>query len=327
VEALLLRGERVRVLDDLSSGRLENLAEALASGAVEWSEGSVCDGRLLREQLRDCSAVYHLAASVGVAMITAHPAECLRNNVEGVERLFEAVADEPVAPRVLLFSSSEVYGKSESVPLREDGDLVLGPSHISRWSYASGKVMGEFLALSEHRRSGVPVTVVRCFNTCGPRQRSSYGMVIPRLLDQALRGDPLTVYGDGLQTRCFSYVGDVVEQVLRLADHPGAVGQVFNIGADSETTVLELAERISALTGGRSLPQMVPYREVYGESFQDVRRRVPDLSKIRRVIGRLPFTDLDELLRRTLEARLRPEEEEPPAALPTLSRGLAGQAG
>jgi UDP-glucose 4-epimerase len=325
VEALLHRGERVRVLDDLSSGRLENLTQALASGAVEWCQGSVCDGELLREQVRGCSAIFHLAASVGVAMITARPAECLRNNVEGVERLFEVIAEEAAAPRVLLFSSSEVYGKSEDVPLREDGNLVLGPTDVSRWSYASGKVVGEFLALSEYRRSEVPVTVVRCFNTCGPRQRSAYGMVIPRFLDQALQGKPLTIYGDGLQSRCFSYVGDVVEQVLRLAGHPGAIGQVFNIGADHETTVLELADRVVALTGGRSTLLKVPYREVYGESFQDIRRRVPDLSKLRRLIGDLPQTDLDGLLRLTLEARLEAGPEKPEDR--PLAPKCAGQAG
>jgi UDP-glucose 4-epimerase len=300
VEALLQAGETVRVLDDLSSGLLDNLSSASANGRLNVTVGSVCDLPLFRRQMEGCGQVYHLAASVGVALVTAHASECLRNNVEGVQNLFAAVAAQPSPPRVILFSSSEVYGKSDQLPLREDGDLVLGPSHVSRWSYASGKVTGEFLALSEHARSGVPVTVVRCFNTCGPRQRSAYGMVVPRFLDQALAGEPITVYGDGLQTRCFSYVGDVVQGVLRLAECGESVGEIYNIGSDRETTIQELAERVVALAQSPSSIRKVPYDEVFGESFQDVRRRVPDLSKIRGRIGQLPMADLDTLLRSTL---------------------------
>jgi UDP-glucose 4-epimerase len=305
VEALLARGERVRVLDNLSSGRIENLSGAAAGGRLEFTAGSVCDPALVATLMKGCSRVFHLAASVGVGMVTARSLECLRNNVEGVQSLLAAIHQQPRPPRAVLFSSSEVYGKSERIPLREDADLVLGPSDIPRWSYASGKVLGEFLALAEYRTSGLPVTLVRCFNTCGPRQRSTYGMVVPRLIDQAMEGEPLTVFGDGRQTRCFSFVGDVVQGVLRLSEHPQAVGEIYNLGSDRETSLLHLADRVLAVTGSRSPVRLVPYSEVYGDDFEDVRRRVPDMTKTQTLIGELPGTDLDTLLRLTLASRWR----------------------
>ncbi len=303
VEALLRRRERVRVLDDLSTGSLDNLEPSRRLGALEIVVGSVRDPKVFREAITGCGEVYHLAASVGVGMITSSPGECLRNNIEGVENLLAAAQDQPEPPRLMLFSSSEVYGKSNALPLREDGDLVLGPSSVARWSYASGKAAGEFLALAEHARTGLPVVIVRCFNTCGPRQRPTYGMVVPRLLDQALRGEPLSVFGDGRQTRCFSYVGDVVAMVLGLAADPGATGRVFNVGTDRETSVLELAACVLAITGAQSGMRLIPYEEVYGPGFQDVRRRVPDLGAVRGLLGNMPVTSLDELLERTLEDR------------------------
>jgi UDP-glucose 4-epimerase len=299
----LRRGERVRVLDDLSAGRRENLEQAERTGRLELTIGSVCDSALVGRLLEGCSQAYHLAASVGVGMVTDRPAECLNNNVRGVQAVLQAASALKERPRIVLFSSSEVYGKSDQIPLREDGDLVLGPSSVPRWSYASGKVMGEFLALAEHARAGVPVTIVRCFNTCGPRQRATYGMVVPRFLDQAARGEPLTVFGDGIQSRCFSFVDDVVWGVLQLAARPEAVGQIYNIGTDRETTVLELAGRVLTLFPSPSTIRCVPYPEAYGVEFQDVRRRVPDLRKIRGLLGHLPSTDLDSLLRITGESR------------------------
>ena len=301
VEALLRRGERVRVLDDLSTGSLNNLAACHRDERLEVEIGTVRDVAAFRRVLDGCGTVFHLAASVGVGMVTAEPAECLRNNVEGVQNLISGLAGRSSLPRVILFSSSEVYGKSDRVPLREDGDLVLGPSNVPRWSYASGKVVGEFLALAEHRRSGLPVTVVRCFNTCGPRQQPTYGMVVPRFLGQALRGEPLTVFGDGQQSRCFSFVDDVVAAVLALDSRLETVGEVYNVGSDYETTVLELASRVSRVTGSASRVRLVPYHEAYGDHFEDVRRRVPDLGKIRGILGPLANTDLDTLLQLTLE--------------------------
>jgi UDP-glucose 4-epimerase len=242
-------------------------------------------------------------------MVTARPTECLNNNVQGVHSLLTALRSLASPPRVVLFSSSEVYGKSEKIPLREDGDLLLGPSSVPRWSYASGKVVGEFLALGEHARAGLPVTIVRCFNTCGPRQRATYGMVVPRFLDQALAGEPITIYGDGSQTRCFSYVDDVVWCVMRLGERSEAVGEIYNVGSDEETSILQLAERIHTLFPSSPGLRFVPYPEAYGREFQDVRRRVPDLGKIRRILGDLPSTDLMTLLRRTAATRLRPGPE------------------
>lgn len=236
-------------------------------------------------------------------LITTEPAESLRNNIEGVENLLAGVAGMAPQPRVVLFSSSEVYGKSEDVPLSEEADFVLGPSSVPRWSYASGKIVGEFLALAEHHRTGLPVTIVRCFNTCGPRQRSAYGMVVPRFLDQALRNDPITIYGDGRQTRCFTFVRDVVEGVLRLAGAPAAIGEIFNLGTDQETTILDLAERIVRATGSRSTLRFLPYEEAYEGRFEDVPRRVPDVTKLERVTGFRAATDLDTLLGITLESR------------------------
>jgi len=299
VESLLRRGGTVRVLDDLSTGRRENLA-ALAGPRCELIEGSVRDLRLFREAMEGCGRVFHLAASVGVALITARPAECLRNNLEGTQNLFDAVTAQRHPPRVMLFSSSEVYGKSSRVPLREDEELVLGPTSVPRWSYASAKIVGEFQALAAHRARGLPVTVVRCFNTCGPRQLSAYGMVLPRFLEQALRGQRLTVYGDGRQTRCFSNVADVVEQVLLLEGHPAAAGEVFNVGNDEEISILELARLIVEISGSRSEVVNVPYPSGYGPQFEDVPRRVPDLTKLRAYLGNTPETDLRTLIERTL---------------------------
>lgn len=305
VEALVRRGRSVRVLDDLSSGRVENLERARSEGTVELVVGSVRDLGLTQQLVEGCSQIYHLAASVGVTAIMAAPHASLRNNVEGFLTLFDAIAvhGSGFRPRVVVFSSSEAYGVSDELPLSESGGLALGASDLPRWSYAAAKILGEFLALTQERDGGVATTVIRCFNTCGPRQLSTYGMVIPRFLDQALAGEPITVYGDGRQTRCFSFVGDVVRGVIELADHPDAAGQVFNIGSDQETSVLELAKRVLVATGSTSSIRHLPYEEVFGRNFQDVRRRVPDLTKIGRWIGWRPFTDLDGILHATLEAR------------------------
>lgn len=228
--------------------------------------------------------------------VTAEPLACLQNNLDGVAALFDAIRSMAIHPRTVVFSSSEVYGVSETVPLREDGPVTFGPTSVTRWSYAAAKMVGEYRALLEHQTHGVPVTAVRCFNTSGPRQLPTYGMVIPRFFEQAMRGDPLTIYGDGRQTRCFSFVGDVVDGVLRLAKTPAAIGEVFNIGSDEETTVFELAERIRALVDSTSPLEMVPFREVFGEDFEEARRRVPDLSKIREACGYRPTADLDFIL-------------------------------
>ena len=311
VEALVERGHSVRVLDDLSTGRRENLRAAEQKGTVDLRVGKVQDRDLLRELLQDCRTVFHLAASVGVGAVTLHPLDCLNNNVAGFQSLFDCLNDAGPLDRVVLFSTSEVYGKSNASSLREGDDFIIGPSNVPRWSYAAAKALGEFMAMASRRQSGLPITIIRCFNTVGPRQLPTYGMVLPRFVEQARAGEPLTVYGDGQQSRCFSYVEDVVRGVLDLSTCSAAVGEVYNIGSDEETTVLSLAKRVLEVTGSGSSIRHVPYPEVYGGDFADIRRRVPDLSKIRSAIGYEPTTNLDGILRATLADQV---------ATPALSR-------
>ena len=294
-DALAGRGHAVVVLDDLSSGSLENLRGALGTGRVEFHEGDVRDPEVLGEALEGVERVFHLAASVGVRNIIERPLHGLLNNVQGAAALLEACRRRGNVPLVL-FSSSEVYGRGHGGLLREQDDTILGPTSVSRWSYAASKVVDEFLALNYHREHGLPVVIVRCFNTCGPRQIGRYGMVLPRLVGQALAGEPMTVYGDGRQSRCFSYVGDVVRGVLLLAGEPRARGEIFNIGNDEETTILDLARRIRVLTESRSEIRLVPYAEAYGNGFEDIRRRVPSLAKIRNLTGYEPQVGLGDLL-------------------------------
>jgi UDP-glucose 4-epimerase len=298
-EALLSRGDEVWVLDDLSTGRQANTASFSSNPRFHFVRGAVQDRGLLDPLVERVDEVYHLAASVGVGLVIGRPLQSILNNVLGAEAVLDA-ARWAGNRRVILFSSSEVYGKGNGKPLCESDDTTVGPSTVARWGYAAGKLVDEFLAIACHREHGLPVTVVRCFNTCGPRQISDYGMVIPRFIEQALDGAPITVYGDGKQTRCFSYVGDVVRGVLLLAGCPGADGEVFNIGTDQEVTILELAGRVRDMAGSVSRIEMVPYEKAYRGGFQDVPRRVPDLSKIGRIVGYRPEVGLAEMLERTI---------------------------
>lgn len=315
VDALIGEGETVRVLDDLSTGRLENLDAAAATGRLEFTEGSVADLSTAERAAAGCERIFHLAATVGVRRVLADPLGGLRNNILGTDSILRAARK--ARPRaIVLFSSSEVYGRTTGGPLSEDDVSVIGPTAVPRWSYAASKAVGEYLALGEHHRNGLPVTVVRCFNTCGPRQVGSFGMVIPSLLGQALAGEDLTVFGDGTQTRCFSYVGDVVRGVQALSRSEGARGRVFNIGSDEEVTIFELADRIRLLCPGPSRVRLIPYAQAYGPGFEDVVRRVPDLSRIRSVIGYRPETRLEDLLvitRDWFTARLGVAQIEPVA--------------
>lgn len=298
VDALLAEGESVRVLDDLSTGSRENLSGALASGRTELIVGSVTDASLTDEAARGCERIFHLAATVGVRRVLADPLGGLRNNIMGADTILRA-ARKASPESVVFFSSSEVYGRTTGGPLSEDSSSTIGPTAVPRWSYAAGKAVGEYLALGEHHRHGLPVTIVRCFNTCGPRQIGSYGMVIPNLMRQAMAGEAMTIYGDGMQTRCFSYVGDVVRGVLALSRRPSAFGEVFNIGSDEEVAIIDLAHAIARVVESRIPPRKIPYDEAYGPGFEDVLRRVPDLTKIRREIGYSPEVGLDQLLRFT----------------------------
>jgi UDP-glucose 4-epimerase len=307
VEALLARGHDVRVIDNLSTGRKSNIQHLESHPRFEFIAGDVLDRELTFRLVEGCQQVFHLAASVGVRYVVENPLLSLRNNIHGAEVVLDAAVRKKTP--VTLFSSSEVYGKGHGGPLHEDDDRILGATRFSRWGYAASKSVDEFLALAYHREMGLPIRLVRCFNTCGPRQIGAYGMVIPRFVEQALEDRKLTVYGDGSQSRCFSFVGDVVRGVLLLADHPGANGEVFNIGTDEEVTVKELAERIIDRTGSRSRLEFIDYEEAFGPGFEDMPRRVPDLSKIGSLVGYRPGVSLDDLLDLTI-AHLRAERGE-----------------
>jgi nucleoside-diphosphate-sugar epimerase len=294
-DACIARGDEVFVLDDLSTGRLENLARVANDPRLHWTAGSVRDSDMVEELVDKCDVIFHLAAAVGVKLIVESPVRTIETNVRGTEVVLAAASRQH--KRVLIASTSEVYGLSEQVPFREDGNLVMGATNKGRWSYACSKALDEFLALAYHREKKLPAIVVRLFNTVGPRQIGRYGMVVPTLVAQALAGQPLTVYGDGRQTRCFAFVADVVKSLLLLMDHADATGEVFNIGSTEEVSITRLAERVLALTGSRSGIVYVPYGEAYEEGFEDMPRRVPDTAKALRFIGFTPSTSLDDILR------------------------------
>jgi len=297
-EALLDRGQEVWALDDLSTGRVANLRSFETRPGFRFLEGSVTDPALVSGLVAQCDRVFHLAAAVGVKYVLENPLRSLITNIRGTEVVLEAAATH--GRRAMLFSSSEVYGKGIAVPFSEDDDRVLGPTHKLRWSYACGKTVDECLAQAYWQQRQVPVIIVRCFNTCGPRQTGAYGMVIPNMIARAVKNEPILVFGDGLQSRCFSAVSDVVRGALLLSDLPAAHGEVFNIGTDEEISVVDLARRIRQLCGSRSEIEFVPYEQVYGRSFEDMRRRVPSLKKIREFVGYRPEVKLDQLLELTI---------------------------
>jgi len=293
-EACIARGDEVFVIDDLSTGSRDNIRHLTDHPRYHLSIDSVHNERVVGELVDGCDVVFHLAAAVGVKLIVESPVRTIETNVRGTEVVLAAAATQ--RKRVLIASTSEVYGLSEQIPFREDGNLVMGATTKGRWSYACSKAIDEFLALAYHREKKLPTVIVRLFNTVGPRQVGRYGMVVPTLVSQALDGKPLTVYGSGRQTRCFAYVGDVVRALLELMDHPDAAGEVFNIGSTEEVSITTLAERILALTGSRSEIVYVPYSEAYEEGFEDMPRRVPDTSKAERFIGFHPRLSLDGIL-------------------------------
>ncbi|HUT93500.1 MAG TPA: NAD-dependent epimerase/dehydratase family protein [Thermoguttaceae bacterium] len=311
VEALLDEGHEVLVLDDFSTGRQENLAHREESDRLEVISASVTDADLVRDCVPSVDGVFHLASAVGVRLIIDEPVKTLQTNVEGTAVVLAACArhEKPV----LITSTSEVYGKSAKVPFSEDDDSLIGPPTFRRWGYAASKLLDEFLALAHWHQSRLPAVIVRLFNTVGPRQTGAYGMVVPRFVRQALLGEPLTVYGDGRQSRCFCHVDDVVWALLRLFRTPESRGGIFNIGSDREVTIDELAEMIRSATGSRSEIRHVPYAEAFGsDAFEDMIRRVPDLAKIGRLIGYEPKRSLEATLGdviRYVGARIKAEEE------------------
>jgi UDP-glucose 4-epimerase len=298
-EALLARGDEVHVIDNLSTGSIENIEPLKKEPRFHYVIDTILNEPVLAELVDRVDVVFHLAAAVGVRLIVESPVNTIETNVHGTERVLKMANKK--RKKVLVTSTSEVYGKANAVPFREDGDLVMGPTSKGRWSYACSKAIDEFLALAYHKEKRLPVVVVRLFNTVGPRQTGRYGMVIPNFVKQALLSHPLTVYGDGTQTRCFTYVSDVVGQLVTLAEAPAAVGEVWNVGNDQEeVTILELARRVKERTGSRSEIVLVPYDRAYEEGFEDMQRRVPDLSKIRALTGYEPQVPLDGILDRVI---------------------------
>ncbi len=282
-DALVARGEGVTIVDDLSTGRLENIRHLTDSGAVEFVEGSACDPVLIDELLADADRCFHLASAVGVQLIVNNPLQSLKSNVLGMETVIDGASRRGV--RLLVASTSEIYGKSSTGALHEDSDRLLGSPHKSRWTYANAKVYGEMLAYGYHREQGAENVVARFFNTVGPRQSAMYGMVVPRLVRQALTGAELTVFGDGSQSRCFTHVEDSVDGMLRLIDCDEALGNPFNIGSPTEVTINELAEEVIRLCASSSEIRHVPYEQAYAEGFEELGRRMPDTSAIERLTG------------------------------------------
>jgi UDP-glucose 4-epimerase len=290
-EELLNRGEEVTIIDNLSTGQFENIAHLEKRIGFHYAIEDIRTAPVMDRLVSECDVIYHLAAAVGVFSIVSSPIDTIEINVGGTEVVLNTARR--YRKKVLIASTSEVYGKNEKVPFSEDDDRTLGPTTKSRWSYAASKELDEFLALAYYRSTQLPVVIFRLFNTVGPRQRGHYGMVLPRFVQWALKNEPIQVYGDGKQQRCFCNVRDVVQAITGLAETPKAIGEVFNIGAKEEISIGELAERVRARTSSKSEITMVPYDKAYEAGFEDMRRRVPDISKIHHAIEWEPTTPLD----------------------------------
>jgi UDP-glucose 4-epimerase len=294
------------VLDDLSTGRYENVAALEGREGFELRVASVTNPEVVEPCVTECQAVFHLASAVGVKLVVDQPVRTIETIVNGTDVILRACSR--YRRPVLLTSTSEVYGKGSKIPFAEGDDCVMGPTTTRRWAYACAKALDEFLALAHWHEARLPVVVARLFNTVGPRQTGRYGMVIPRFVRQALAGEPITVYGDGQQGRCFAHVSDVVGALVALMREPRARGEVFNIGNDEEVTILELAERVRAKTGSKSPVKLVPYSEAYTAGFEDMRRRIPDLTRIGRLIGYRPTRGLDQILEDVIAEQRGPVE-------------------
>jgi UDP-glucose 4-epimerase len=302
-DRLIADGHQVILLDDLSTGSHANIEHLLGRPDVEFVLGSILNADLLDDCVARVDTVFHLAAAVGVQLIVERPLESLATNIRGSELVFEKVHKH--GARILVTSTSEIYGKNTSDHLREEDDRILGSPLKSRWSYSEAKAIEEILAYTYWRQKGIRSVIVRLFNTVGPRQTGHYGMVIPRFVNQALRGEPLTVFGDGSQQRCFCYVGDVVDALVRLIEHPDAYGQAINLGGTEEVSIRELAERVIAITGSASTIRTIPYDEAYEAGFEDMARRVPDTTRAHGLVGFTPSASLDEIIAMVVEDQKR----------------------
>jgi len=302
-DRLLERGDQVVLLDDLSTGRLSNIEHLDGNPDAEFVLGSILNADLVDHVVSRVDVIYHLAAAVGVNLIVERPLESLMTNIRGTETVVEKA--HKYGKRILVTSTSEIYGKNTSDSLSEDDDRILGSPLKSRWSYSEAKAIDEILAYTYWREKGLETVIVRLFNTVGPRQTGSYGMVVPRFVSQALRNEPITVFGDGTQTRCFCYVGDVVTGLVALSEHPEAFGKVFNLGGVEEVSISDLARRVIERSGSSSQVEFIPYDVAYEEGFEDMERRVPDNTRARELVGFAPTASLDDIIERVIADQKR----------------------
>ena len=298
-DAYLQRGDEVFIIDDLSTGSIENIRHLKEHPRFHYTIENVHNQPVTAELVDQCDVIFHLAAAVGVKLIVESPVRTIETNVHGTEVVLSLANKKK--KKVLIASTSEVYGLSTEVPFREDGNLVMGATTKGRWSYACSKAIDEFLALAYWREKKLPTIVVRLFNTVGPRQTGQYGMVIPTFVKQALSGRPITVFGDGKQSRCFGYVGDVVGALMKLMDDEAAVGEVFNIGSNQEISIMDLARKVKELTNSESEIVLIPYDEAYEEGFEDMPRRIPDISKVNAQVGFQPEMSLEGILKSVID--------------------------
>jgi UDP-glucose 4-epimerase len=299
-EGLLHAGHEVEIIDDLSTGSMENINHLISNPRFKYTIDTIMNVNQMEKLVRKVDLVYHLAASVGVKYVIDNPLKSLETNIKGTEIVLD-VANRKGKKKVILASTSEVYGKNDRVPLKEDDDRVLGSTYIARWGYSDSKAIDELLAFAYYREKKLPIIIVRFFNICGPRQTGKYGMVLPRFVKAALLNHPIPVYGDGTQTRCLCYVGDMVKALLLLPGKPKAIGEVFNIGSNEEISIKQLAERVKKIAKSSSPILFIPYEKAYEKGFEDMHRRVPDITKIKKMVGFKPSVKLDELIKKVIE--------------------------
>ncbi len=298
-EELLNQGNHVYIIDDLSTGSIENIEHLKGENNFHYFIDSIKNEQLMAELIDKCDVIYHLAAAVGVRLIVESPVRTIETNIAGTEIVLKLASKKK--KKVIFASSSEVYGKSNNIPFKENNDLVLGPTYMGRWSYGCSKAIDEFLAIAYYKEKKLPTVIVRLFNTVGPRQTGAYGMVIPAFVKQALFGNPITVYGDGKQSRCFAHVKDIVRGIIKLSHHPDAIGGVFNIGSTEEITIENLAKLVKKIAASASEIVHIPYDEAYEEGFEDMKRRVPDISKIQKLIGYKPTINIEGIIKSVIE--------------------------